>query len=116
MEVMTKPHAKEWPPEKSPCETILEMNDEVLGRNHRTQEWDSKAIQDATMVKRHHQDKQENNTDIEPLEGLTEETIANKAPDEQVDRQWNECLKGGLWKNSKITVIGESMWKIITEP
>jgi hypothetical protein len=92
---MTKPCAREWPPEGSLCETILEMGDEVLGRNHHTQEWDSKAVQDATMVKGHHQGKKENNTDTEPSEGLTEETIASKAPDEQVDRQWNEHLKKG---------------------
>ena len=116
MEVMTKPCAREWPPEKSPCETILEVDDEALGSNHHIQEWDSKAIQDATTVKGHHQDKKENNTDTEPLEGLTEGTIASKTPDEQVDRQWNECLKGGWWKNAKITIIGESMWKIIAEP
>jgi hypothetical protein len=67
-------------------------------------------------VKGDHQDKEENNTNTEPSEGLTEETIANKAPDKQVDRQWNDCLKEGWWKNAKITVIGESMWKIITEP
>ena len=68
------------------------------------------------MVKGHHQDKKENNTDARPLKGLTEETIASKAPDEQVDRQWNERLKEGWWKNAKITIIGESMWKIIMEP
>ena len=68
------------------------------------------------MVKGHHQDKKENNTNTEPLEGLTEETIASKAPNEQVNRQWNECLKEGWWKNAKITIIGESMWKIIMEP
>jgi hypothetical protein len=67
-------------------------------------------------VKGHHQDKKENNTDTEPLEGLTEEMIASKAPDEQVNRQWNECLKEGWWKNAKITIIGESMRKIIMEP
>ena len=67
-------------------------------------------------MKGHHQDKKENNTDTEPLEGLTEGTIASKAPNEHVDRQWNECLKGGWWKNAKITIIGESMWKIIMEP
>ena len=116
MEVMTKPHTREWPPEGSPHETTLEMGDEVLGRNHRTQEWDSKAAQDITTVKGDHQDKEENNTDIEPSEELTKETIASKAPDEQVDRQSNECLKEDWWKNTKITVIGESMWKIITEP
>ena len=93
MEVITKPHAREWPPEKSPCETILETDDEILGSNHHTQEWDSKTVQDTTMVKGHHQDKKENNTDTEPLEGLTEETIASKAPDEQVNRQWNESLR-----------------------
>ena len=67
-------------------------------------------------MKGYHQDKEENNTNTEPSEGLTEETIANEAPDKQVDRQWNECLKEGWWKNAKITVIGESMWKIITKP
>ena len=51
---MTKPRAKEWPPEKSPCKTILEMDDETLESNHHTQEWDSKAIHDATTVKGHH--------------------------------------------------------------
>ena len=116
MEAMTKPHTREWPPERSPCETILETDDETLGSNHRTQEWDSKAIEDATMVEGHHQDKKENNTDTKPLEGLTEETIASKAPNEQVNRQWNERLKEGWWKNTKITIIGESMWKIIMEP
>ena len=114
MEVMIKPHAREWPPEMSPHETILEMGDEALGSNHRIQEWDSKAVQDTTTVKGHHQDKKKNNT--EPLEGLTEETIASKAPDKQVDKQWNECLKEGWWKNAKITVIGENMWKIIMNP
>ena len=44
MEAMTKPRAREWPLEGSPCKTILEMDDEVLGRNHRTQEWDSEAV------------------------------------------------------------------------
>ena len=44
MEVMTKPRAREWPPEGSPCEMILETGDEVLGRNHRTPEWDLKAV------------------------------------------------------------------------
>jgi hypothetical protein len=116
MEVMTKPHAREWPPEGSPHKTTLETGDKALGRNHRTQEWDSKAARDVTTVKGDHQDKEENNTDIEPSEELTKETIASKAPDEQVDRQWNECLKEDWWKNAKITVIGESMWKIITEP
>ena len=50
------------------------------------------------------------------MKGLTEETIASKAPNEQVDRQWNERLKEGWWKNAKITTIGESMWKTIIEP
>ena len=109
MEVMTKPHTREWPPERSSCETILETDDEVLGRNHRTQEWDSKAVQDTTTVKEHHQDKKENDTDTEPLQGLAEETIADEAPDKQVDRQWNKCLKEGWWKNTKITIIGENM-------
>ena len=116
MEVITKPCTREWPPERSLHKAIPKMDDEALGSNHRTQEWDSKAVQDTTTVKEHHQDKEENDTDTEPLEGLTEETIASKAPNEQVDRQWNEHLKEGWWKNTKITVIGESMWKIITEP
>ena len=116
MEAMTKLHTREWPPERSPCETILETDDEALESNHRTQVWDSKAIQDATTVKGHHQDKKENNIDTEPSEGLTEETIADEAPDKQVNRQWNKCLKEDWWKNAKITIIGESMWKIITEP
>jgi hypothetical protein len=116
MEVMTKPRAREWPPERSPCETILETDDEIQGSNHCTQEWDSKTVQDTTMVKGHHQDKKENNIDTKPLEGLTEGTITDKAPDKQVDRQWNKCLKESWWKNAKITVIGENMWKIITEP
>ena len=116
MKVMTKPRAREWPLERSPCETILETDDEVLGNNHRTQEWDSKAVQDTTTVKGHHQDKKENNTDTEPLEGLTKGTIANEAPNRQANRQWNDCLKESWWKNAKTTVIGESMWKIITEP
>ena len=116
MEVMTKPRARESPPEGSPCETILETGDEVLGRNHHTQEWDSKAVRDATTVKRDHQDKEEDNTNTEPSEGLIEETIADEAPDKQVDRQWNECLRVGWWKNAKITDIGESMWKVITKP
>jgi hypothetical protein len=50
------------------------------------------------------------------LKGLTEEIITSKAPNEQVNRQWNERLKEGWWKNAKITIIGESMWKIIMEP
>ena len=116
MEVMTKLCAKEWPLEKSPCKTIFEMDDETLGSNHHTQEWDSTAIQDATTVKGHHRDKKGNNTDTKPLEGLTKETITSKAPDEQVNRQWNECPKEGWWKNAKITIIGESMWRIIMEP
>ena len=116
MEVMIKSHAREWPPERSPHETIPEIDGEALGSNHCIQEWGSKATQDATTVKGHHQDKKENNTDTKPLEGLTEGTISSKAPDEQVDRQWNERLKGGWWKNAKITIIGESVWKIITEP
>ena len=66
-------------------------------------------------MKGHHQDKRENNTDTEPLEGLTEGTIADEASNKQVNRQWNKCLKEGWWKNTKITIIGESMWKIITE-
>jgi hypothetical protein len=116
MEVMTKPRARGWPPERSPHETVPEMDDEALGSNYRIQEWGSKATQDATMVKGHHQDKKENNTDTEPLEGLTEGTIASKAPDKQVNRQWNEHLKEGWWKNTKITIIGENIWKIIMEP
>ena len=116
MEVMTKPRAREWPPERSPHETIPEIDDEALGSNHRIQEWDSKATQDATTVKGHHQDKKENKTDTEPLEGLTEGTIASKAHDKQVDKQWNKHLKEGWWKNAKITVIGENMWKIIMNP
>ena len=44
MEVITKPHAREWPLERSPHETISEMDDEALGSNHRTQKRDSKAI------------------------------------------------------------------------
>ena len=115
MEAMTKPRAREWPPERSPCETVPEMDDEALGSNHRIQEWGSKTTQDATTVKGHHQDKKENNTDTEPLEGLTQGMIASKAPNEQVDRQWNERLKESWWKNAKITIIGESMWKIIME-
>ena len=67
-------------------------------------------------MKGHHQDRRDNNTNTKPLEGLTEETIASKAPNEQVNRQWNECLKEGWWKNAKITIIGESMRKIIMEP
>ena len=39
MEVMTKHCAREWPPGRSPCETIPEMDDEALGSNHRIQEW-----------------------------------------------------------------------------
>ena len=116
MEVMTKPCAREWPLEGSPHKTTLETGDEVLERNHHTQEWDSKAVQDATMVKGDHQDKEEDNTNTEPSKGLIEETIASKAPDEQVDRQWKERLKEGWWKNAKITIIGENMWKIIMNP
>ena len=63
------------------------MDDETSGSNHCTQEWDSKTVQDTTTVKEHHQDKRENNTNIEPLEGLTEEIIADETLDEQVDRQ-----------------------------
>ena len=84
MEVMTKPCAREWPPKGSPRETTLETGDEALGRNHHTQEWDSKAVRDVTMVKGDHQDKEENNTDIKPSEELTKETIASKAPNEHV--------------------------------
>ena len=115
MEVMTKPRTRGWPLERSPHETVPEMDDEALGSNHRIQEWGSRATPDATMVKGHHQDKKENNTDTEPLEGRTEGTIASKAPNKQVDRQRNGRLRGGWWKNAKITIIGESMWKIITE-
>ena len=85
MEVMTKPHTREWPLERSPHETITSIDDE--GRNHHTQEWNSETVQDVTTVKGDHQDKEENNTNTEPSEGLTEETIADKAPDKQVDRQ-----------------------------
>ena len=67
-------------------------------------------------MKGDHQDKKGNNIDTKPLEGLTEGTISSKAPGEQVDRQWNERLKEGWWKNAKITIIGESKWKIIMEP
>jgi hypothetical protein len=116
MEVMTKPCTREWPLERSPCEKILGMDDEALGCDHRTQEWNSETVQDVTMVKGYHQDKKENNTNIKPLEGLTEGTIANEAPDEQVNRQWDQRLKEGWWKNAKITIIGENRWKIITEP
>ena len=116
MEVMTKPRTREWPPEECPCETILETNDKVLERNHRTQEWDLETVQDTVTVKGHHQVKKESDTDTESLKGLTEEIIATKAPDEQVDGQWNECLKEGWWKNAKITIIGESIWKIMMEP
>jgi hypothetical protein len=116
LEVITKPHAREWPLKRSPHETITRIDDEGLGHNHRTQEWNSETVQDVTTVKGYHQDKKENNTNTEPLEGLAEETIVNKAPDEQVDRQWDECLKEGWWKSAKIAVIGERMWKIITEP
>ena len=42
------------------------------------------------------------------MEGLTKETIASKASNEQVDKQWNERLKEGWWKNAKITIIGET--------
>ena len=116
LEVMTKPHTREWPLERSPCETILKMDDEELGHNHHTQEWDSRVMKDNTMIKGHHQDRKDNNTNTEPLEGLTEETIPNEAPNEQVGRQWNEHLKEDWWKDTKITVIGKHMWKIITEP
>ena len=44
MEVITKPRAREWPPERSPSETILRMDDEGLGNSHCTQEWDLKAV------------------------------------------------------------------------
>jgi hypothetical protein len=54
LEVVTKPHAREWPLERSPHEMITRINDEGLGHNHRTQEWDSKAVQDVTMVKGYH--------------------------------------------------------------
>ena len=116
LEVVTKPHTREWPLERSPHEMITRIDNEGLGHNHCTQEWDSKAVQDITMVKGHHQDRKENNTDTEPLEELTEGTIANEAPDKQVDRQWSECLKESWWKDTKITVIGENIWKIVTEP
>ena len=66
--------------------------------------------------KGYYQDKKGNNANIKPLEGLTEETIADEALDEEVNRQWDECLKEGWWKNAKITVIGKRMWEIITEP
>ena len=67
-------------------------------------------------MKGHHQDKKEKNTGTEPLERLTKGTIADEAPDKQVDRHWNDCPKEGWRKNTKITVIGENMWKIIMEP
>ena len=67
-------------------------------------------------MKGHHQDRRDNNTNTKPLEGLTEETIADEAPNKQVSRQWNECLKENWWKDTKITIMGEHMWKIITEP
>ena len=44
MEVITKPCTREWPLERSLCETILETDDKVLGSSHRTQEWDSRAV------------------------------------------------------------------------
>ena len=101
--------------EKSPCETILGM-DEGLGCNHHTQEWNSETVQDVTTVKGYHQDKKENNTNTEPLEELAEGTIADEAPDKQVDRQWNKQWKESWWKDTKITVEGENIWKIISEP
>ena len=116
MEVITKPRTGEQPLEKSPHETITRIDNEELGHNHHTQEWDSRVMKDNTMIKGHHQDRKDNNTNTEPLEGLTEETIADEAPDKQVDRQWDGHLKEGWWKNAKITVIGKRMWKIITEP
>jgi hypothetical protein len=67
-------------------------------------------------VKGDHQDKKKDNTNTEPSEELIEETIADEAPGKQVDRQWNKCLKEGWWKNAKITIIGENMWKIIMNP
>jgi hypothetical protein len=67
-------------------------------------------------VKGYHQDKKENNTNTEPLEELAEGTIADEAPDKQVDRQWNKHLKESWWKDTKITVEGENIWKIISEP
>ena len=63
-----------------------------------------------------HQKGRDNNIDTEPLEGPTEGTITNEAPNKQVGRQWNGCLKESWWKDTKITTIGEHMWKIITEP
>ena len=73
-------------------------------------------MQDDTMIKGHHQERKDNSTNIEPLERLAKKTITDKTPDKQVSRQWNECLKEGWWKDTKMTVIGENMWKIITEP
>ena len=92
---MTKPHAREWPLKKSPCKTIPEMNDEGLGHNHHTQEWDSEVVQNDTTIGENHQGRKDNSTNIEPLERLTERTIADKTPNKQVSRQWNKCLKEG---------------------
>ena len=93
MEVITKPHAGEQPLKRSPCETILEMDDKELGYNHYTREWDSRVMQDATTMEEHHQEIKDNSANIEPLEGLTKETTTEDTPDKQVGRQWNRCLK-----------------------
>ena len=54
MEVMTKPHAREWPLEKSPYEMITRIDNEGLGHSHCTQEWNSETVQDVTTVKGYH--------------------------------------------------------------
>ena len=36
MEAITKPRAREWLLERSPCKTILETDDEIPGSNHCT--------------------------------------------------------------------------------
>ena len=72
------------------------MNDENLQHDHHTQEWDLKAAQDITAISGHHQKRRDNSTNI--------------------SRQWNECLKENWWKDNKITVMGEHIWKITTGP
>ena len=116
LKVMTKPHTGEQLLEGSPHETITRINDEDLQHDHHTREWDSRVVQNTTIKGEHHQERKDNSANIEPLEGLTGETTANKTPDKQINRQWNKCLKGNWWKNANLSVIGEHLWRIITEP
>ena len=79
LEVITKPCAGEQPLEGSPYETVTRIDNEGLGYNHHTREWDSRVIQSATTMEEHHQERKDNSANIDPLEGFTEEAITDEA-------------------------------------